>query len=232
MSEITDLRLLNKQKNEILKIVNKNNLSPKYFTWQNIEYSTGNSLGMVSEYICSKIYFKEGYYFTFNFDGFSYNPVYSPGEGKRTESFSVRSWSGLINTFNNWLENLKHEVDEPDLWVNLDKYKPTIGVDFDGDGEEKFSYEDVQNIKTQLDYIKNRLNESFALNETHNKHVDNQLEYLIETAKHQNIRDWRNIAIATFINIAATLTISSDKMPLYWQIISDGFKQVRHLLGI
>jgi len=231
---MVDQSLLKIQKNAIYKIISENDLNPNEFTWGNVEYEIGNSLGMVSEFICSKITCRQKHYFIFNTDGTHFKPNFSPGFDQKTTYINndYLTWKGAIKIFEKWLSVLKIEISEPDLWADLEKYKPTIGVDFDSDGEGKFSYEDVKNIETQLGYIKNKLNESFALNESHNKRIDNQLEYLVESAKRQNIRDWRNIAIATFFNIMVIIAISPDKMPLYWQIIRDGLKQVRHLLGI
>ena len=96
-----DQSLLKNQKNVIYKIISENDLNPNEFTRGNVEYKIGNSLGMVSEYICSKITCRQEHYFIFNTDGTHFKPQFSPGFFQKTTHIDddYLAWKDAIKIF-------------------------------------------------------------------------------------------------------------------------------------
>lgn len=203
------------------------------FKWDKTNHNKYTTSGRpAGSYICSVLRYDE-YYFSFNFNGRKYEPMFSPSENKRTEKLEEIYESELERVFLYWLLNLKKEVNEPDLWADLQKYRPTGEIPEIRDQEKnKFTYDQVDQLKVSFEKIKIEIISEFKLNEKQEKELGENIDYLVEAAKRQNMRDWRNLCIGTFMGLAMNLAVTPDKINRFWQIINDGFGVVRHFLGV
>ncbi len=230
-----DQTLLPSRKNQLFKSIQENGLNPADFKWGDKDFSIYSVTGrQIGNYKCSVLKFKDLGFFEFNNNGTHFKPKFSPGAYQRTTYIidDYKDWDFAYNVFKKWLKIIQIEYGQPDLWAEFEKYKSTIGKVVVEEINNNFSDDDVELIKVQLSSISESIKANFDLSSDKIGFIDNQIQYLVDSSRKQNIRNWRNLAIGTFMGIAANLAITSDKIPLYWQIIRDGFNSVRHLLGI
>ena len=100
--------LLKTQANDVLNAILANGLKPEDFAWD-----TGQTLTLRHT--------PSDYFFTFEPYAFEWGHQahYSPGEVSADVHRQVPSWDGQLSLVENWLSNLKREIQAPDLWSLL-----------------------------------------------------------------------------------------------------------------
>jgi hypothetical protein len=97
--------LLNTQANDVLNAVTTNGLDPEDFAW-------GDGTDPTLRHSLSGDYF-----FTFRLvDYGQHQAEYCPGNHTAYEDRRSGSWEGQLSLVNEWLTNLKREIQAPDLW--------------------------------------------------------------------------------------------------------------------
>ncbi len=216
--------LLNRQKNELLSIILNNGFDRSEFKWQHFTFTHGNELGMASEYACSNLIHKDGY-FKFNFNGFNYFPEFAPGRGQRTESLRADSWGFVKKIFTIWLENLRSEKDEPDLWSEFDKFKQHFNINAQSEYyNEKFSDEEKSKIILYLDKFKNEIVDHFNLVTEQNDFIIKQNLFLIEALDRSSKRDWWFLFLGVLASNAFYIPELMNNIPKYFFIIQKVFQ--------
>jgi hypothetical protein len=224
-----DLTLTKLQKNEIFELVINDSLPIANFHW--IEE---NDRWDVDEFSYSVLRFQDNYYFSFfraYCDG-NFKIFYQPGYYYHHVREDIKGWENVKRNFITWLSILKRHLEEPDLWAELARYKPTNELLLPTNNVTYFTYEQVENLKITLEKIKEEIIAEFQPNVEQILKLTEQIEYLVDEAKHQKIRDWQNICLGSFMSLALSLCITPDKIDTYWKIISTGFGVIRHYLGM
>jgi hypothetical protein len=138
----------------------------------------------------------------------------------------------MLDVFERWLENAKTEMETPDLWVELQKAGTLIALeDFANKGDDHFTPEQINELEIVLVKIKQDIIKEINPIGAKIEFLDEKISYLVESAKKQNLRDWRNIAFSTLVQIAVTLTITPEKMTFYGQMISSLINKIKFLIG-
>src|SRR5712692_991274 len=121
------MTLLKSQKNTIYKTIERAELSPRDFRW---EQRDGEPLGFPSSEQETLVHIPTGFYCMIV--NASINPrhrslgpydspgdyliLFEPGDESRVESFTGISLQWALRHIGDWLENIKREATEPDLW--------------------------------------------------------------------------------------------------------------------
>jgi len=112
------------------------------------------------------------------------------GDGPRLMSVAD-DWGPLLRT---WLEQLKVELGEPDLWA--ENGKQPLSELVEGEDNTPFTVEQQGHIAEVLGEIKRQAAETYGLPDDELKTLNIKLDYLIEAAKHTHRREWVILAIA------------------------------------
>jgi len=231
---VEDQTLIRSQKNLVFSIIEEEEFNPIYFSWSETIHEEGLPTGgYVSSYRCSVLKYNDEGYFEFNSSGKYFKPKYSPGEKQKTTYITddYLGWDSAIRIFRKWLGILKTEYGQPDFWKEVGKRQPFVTLQTSTDNTLKFSNEEVDQIKDRLREIKLNIEKNFELTSEQNNFLAQQIEYLVDSAKKQTIRDWRNILLGTIFSIATNLAISPDKLQMFSHLFDEGFKVIRHLIG-
>lgn len=226
-------QLLKSQKNEIFSQITHKGLNPANFRFQVSRYDyhsqTGRPLG---SYECSELVHEDGYFFKFNCIGSMYRPEYRPGWREISEKTSNQSWPGVIRHFGYWLDAVKTEISEPDLWAELGKFSSRLALPELKEGPKlRFSDTQIEEIKTALEKAEQEIIEEFKPTREQIQSIHECTQYLVDQAKRQDVKSWRYLVIGLFMSTAMDLAIDPNKFSRYWEIIGSALTKVRYLLG-
>ncbi|UCC80622.1 MAG: hypothetical protein JSW64_04485 [Candidatus Zixiibacteriota bacterium] len=220
------------KKNEIFILITRNQLQPTMFEWEENKYRTSTLTGRIGPCnVCSVIRYKERSYFAFNFASINYDPEFSPGIKRNVEKVNGKVWSQVLELFEKWLQKIKTEVLEPDLWEELVRFRPTSDLDkFDMQSECYFNFDEIRKLQEVFKQIKDALIADFDPDELTRKRMESRFEFLVDFAKKQKIGIWRDYCIGSLIVLAMELGAGPDKIGGYWRTVAEGFAETRHFL--
>jgi len=213
--------LLKSQKNEVFRFLQEVGLEPANFSW------TTHQVQDITE---PRLNYLDGkYYFHFGESG---NCIYSPGSKRIVHEISVPFWHELTTWVRDWASSLKREIDAPDLWAEIEKYRATLPL---VTGEqlvnEPIPAYEAEEISEKLQLFADKIEEQFKLNEEQSQFVRNKLNYLADAAKRQPRRDWEFMFIGVFIGIAFQLALEPTKAQQFWQFVKSIVGPFIHLIG-
>lgn len=192
-----DLLLLKSQKNEILIAIKKIGLNPENFNW-GISVSRFNTNVRVSRLD----YKNTNFYFVFDTYQESHYGKFSPGSSETVNTVSPGSWDLQMEYVEGWLNYLKREVEEPDLWELLSEEKDlNIFVSDDIVVSESIQIDDHDRIENNLNELKEYLLKFGEVNVSNQKIIMERLEYLNESSKRVNKKDWTLMLGGTLLSI-------------------------------
>ena len=106
--------LLKSQRNEILGLIKHHGFDPALFSW----VETPSDLN--SQFTISRLIYKQSdFFYSFEMEGEVHVAVFSPAEVSYIGSDYPGTWYRQKQSFAKWLNNLKKEEDEPDLWSSI-----------------------------------------------------------------------------------------------------------------
>lgn len=217
--------LLKTQKNDVLTVIKSTHLDPLKFRWD-MEQSTCSS-----DTKTPILRYGEGeYFFKFDFYGNKHYADFSPG----TEHINVKeltdTWKIQLILVSQWLTSLQKEVNDPDLWSELEKYRITEDPGFtEGSTNDPFTVHEVEQIVLCLDTIKENLETHIKDNVQHREFVDNKLNYLADAAKRQGRRDWIHTSIGVIVTISIALALAPEEARNIWSILKTAFSEMLKL---
>lgn len=215
------MKLLQSQRNQIFEIIQEYGLTPIQFEI----YDTRKNLNSTT--INTKVKFKSSdFYFSFETstnDKTDHTAAFSPGKDAYEETKFPRFWTSQIDTFKQWLEYLKREINAIDKWKRLDQEFSSLKINLEGDNQ-KFNFEEVKEIESKITLLQDRFKKFDLLPEQLNI-MNQKLDSLSELAKDMNRFDWRSLFLGTIMSIIIQLNVTQENANLIWNAIKDVFSQ-------
>lgn len=221
--------LLKTQKNEIFEILRGAGLEPADFSWSEEESLISEDL------IVSRLKYRDGrFYYQFDFSERTEAHWYecSPGQGIAVQSEYTATWAQQLYQTNTWANLLKSEIDAPDLWQEIEKYRATFSLA----PPEKLLNEPIpayeaEKIGDSLRVLAEDMKKHFELTQQQNEFVRSKLDYLVEAAKRQGRLDWVHTCIGVLITIAMGLAMSPEEASKLWEFARNLLGQFIRLIG-
>lgn len=206
--------LLRSQRRQVFDILREIGLEPADFSWAERE-ELGGAI------IVSKLNYREGsYHFQFSWHELSSWCVLCPGRYRSIEYEHPMNWKEQEASFRAWGQCLKREIESPDPWAELAKYKIVIGVESpDTVVNEPISAYEAEQIGGGLVRLAKRVEKELTLDNQSAELVRAKLNYLAEAAKRQRSRDWVYQAMGVCITTAMSLSQPPDKAGALWQLM-------------
>jgi len=223
--------LLNSQKNDIFRLIKSSGLNPVNFEWKETKSSRAHTSYAYGEVNPILKYKGTEYYFLINYDKLLYNVEFCPSEKiivGRVDT--ITSWDILLNYFIEWLDFLQRELEQPDLWEELFKYRPPPDTFSPDLANEPFNNQELKKISEGIDNIRAYLESEFDLSKEQQENVNEQLDYLVTAAQRQGRKDWYNILIAVVLQTCIYLAASPEQANTIWKLIKSSLKEIIQLL--
>jgi hypothetical protein len=206
--------LLRSQRKRIFEVLREVGLEPADFSWSEKE-ELGGSI------VVSKLHYQEGtYYFQFSWYELSSWCVLSPGRYRSLEYEHPMNWKEQEASFRAWAQCLKREIESPDPWAEMAKYRIAVGADLPEKvlNEPICAYEAEQVIKG-LARLAARIETELSPSQQGLALVRAKLEYLAEAVKRQRSRDWVYGALGVCVTMAMGLSQPPERAGTLWQLM-------------
>jgi len=227
------LLLLKTQKNEVFEILLNEGLEPANFTWSQEKGE------ILPNLIVSRLDYRGGhFYFKFDFalssrsKNFAYFCIFTPGGETIVYKDFPDDWVQQKAHIRSWAKLLKHEIEAPDLWQEIEKYRSTFSlVPSEELIDEPIPAYEVEQIIEALHLLAEKIKEQFKLTSEQNEFVRSRLDYLADAVKRQGRFTWVHTCIGVLMAIALKLALSPEAASLLWQLAKSLLGRFIHLIG-
>lgn len=214
MSDLDAVRnlLLRHQTNALFSFIQKVDLSPSDFSFHVKAEEQYDSGYPYYEHEIEIKYLTTNYYFIITmshnrFNGFRCRP----GLDNPIEGGHAADWVSVYEAFRNWMARLSLEVDEPDLWAELEKERQLVEAVSSTESDNiPFTPAEQSKISANIREIKEYVLKTHSLTEANIKFVESRFAYLEDASKRLGRKDWLEIAVNVFFTTAISLTFSSE----------------------
>ena len=208
------------QKKQVFDLLRESGLQPADFVWN--KEDVGSSL------VVSRLTHRYAdYYFQFSWLEMNAWCRFCPGEFRLEDSEHPRTWAEQIACFTQWAGRLKQDLDCPDVWDYLDKYRLVMSVHLAEQlHNEAISAYEAQDIDRHLGSLAEKLVTELDLNTGDSGFVLSRIGYLADAAKRQRSADWIYTTLGVCLTIAATLSLSEQDARAVWQHFENEIGQV------
>jgi hypothetical protein len=133
--------------------------------------------------------------------------------GKRVEADDHRDvWNIKGNVANLWLEELKKELDAPDLWASIGQEKVLSTAASSADLDNRpFTASEQSFIAVKLDEIRGYILEGQQLNSQEAEFVQREFADLKDSSRRFGRKDWLRVLLGVLIGQVINLALSPDK---------------------
>ena len=152
---------------------------------------------------------------------------YSPGDEYIVTACRAYGWKDRLRHVDQWLVNLKREMEEPDLWEEW-KRRGTLLTDLTGDiRNSPFCAAEIESVTLELTNLRKVIEKKFGQSLDHAKIIEAKIGYLQESLKRVGRIDWRNILIGSLMQIGLELALTQvqwkELLQLAWTALGKFF---------
>ena len=139
-----------------------------------------------------------------------YSVSYVVGDGSAW-SIDVYSWETLISRVSGWLKSVKHDLDTPDLWAELQREVDLLGAGSDEVTENTpFTPDEQKEIARRLRELAQYASNKYSLSGVQIQALDAKLDYLVKASGRVGRVDWRSIFIGTIFSFILSAALPSE----------------------
>jgi hypothetical protein len=215
--------LLRSQRTRVFTLLQEAALEPAEFSWAKEE--------IVGGILVSRLNYREGtYYFQFSSDELGAWCAACPGRYRSIDYEYPKDWQEQEGHFRSWTSHLKREVEVPDPWDILAKYRVAVGaLTAQGEGNEPICAQEADGIGHAMTHLGQRIGQELTLDPEAVTLVRGRFAYLAEAARRQRSRDWTYTALGVCATTAMSLSLSPEKAAALWQLIETEVRRVVHV---
>lgn len=205
--------LLRTQKRRVYEILRKTGLEPADFGWSREE--------IAGSLVVSRLSHRHGEYY-FLFSSYEMNSwcVACPGVYRSMDYQYPKSWQEQERIFQRWAECLKRELDAPDPWAELAKYRLVLDGETPVNGiNEPISAVEAEQIGQALTRLADRIARDLTQDTEQSLLVRAKFDVLAEAARRQRSQDWMYMALGVCTTMAKSLSLTEEQTVALWEAI-------------
>jgi hypothetical protein len=140
-----------------------------------------------------------------------YDTDYVIGDGPNWP-LRVYSWQTVIPRISRWLEDVKRDLETPDLWAELQRdAQLLLGATSDLDTENTPFTPDEQNkITTQLHDLAERARHKYSLSVAQLRDLNAKLDYLVNATRRFGRKDWLMVCAGVFLTLIVEAALPQE----------------------
>ena len=188
-------------------------LEPAEFSWTNEE--------IVERFIVSRLNHRGGQHY-FQFSSYELNAwcVACPGVYRTMDYRYPKTWEEQEGVFRQWAACLKQELEAPDPWEDLAKFRMVLNGEQSGEMvNEPISAIEAEQIGQGLVRLADRVVADLSLNGEQAPLVRAKMGYLADAARRERSRDWMYMVLGVWASTAAALQLSAEQAAGIWESI-------------
>jgi hypothetical protein len=149
-------------------------------------------------------------------EGVRYTIVRRPGGQRQIEWHSNMNWVSVVAWFKHWLDDLKRELETPDLWAAGFTANPATFSVPPPVENSPFTAAEQQQLRDQLDQILGAILTTQDLTDDQARIVRADLDYLKGAVGRIGRWDWLQVVIGTVGGWVLTSALPPDKVSEIW----------------
>jgi hypothetical protein len=206
--------LLHAQKKKVRDILREAGLEPAEFSWSNVE--------IVEKLTVSRLNYRGGEQYYFQFSSYEVNAwcVACPGRYRTMDYWYPKTWEEQEGIFRTWAQTLKRELDTPDPWVELAKYRLILNGEPSGDVvNEPIAAVEAERIGLALIGLGDSAARALSLDDERAALLRARLAYLADAARRERSRDWVYTVMGVWVSVAAALALTEEQAAALWGML-------------
>jgi hypothetical protein len=121
------------------------------------------------------------------------------------------SWQTLMPRISRWLEEVKQDLDTPDLWAELKREAQLLGADSSVVTENTaFTVDEQREVARRLKELGEYVSDMHSLSKTQRQVLEEKLDYLIDASARLGRKDWLIIFMGTILSFVLTATFAPE----------------------
>jgi hypothetical protein len=211
-------RLQKWQTNQIVKVIQEVGLDPKGFDLENndAEVSIKHKWSMS--------------YFTIVPDPSHYVGRHVVGDGVDWP-VDEYSWQSLVKRISRWLEDVKRDLEMPDLWAEIQRDSQLLfGAASDDVAENRpFTQAEQNAIAARLQALAEHARRTYSLSATQMRALEAKVDYLVNAAGRLGRIDWLNVCAGAILGYILNASLPSEAAR---DMLPALFRAIGHLYGL
>jgi hypothetical protein len=124
--------------------------------------------------------------------------------------YDAYSWQAATTRVSTWLQEVKRDLETPDLWAELRREVHLLGVGSNEVTENTlFTQDEQKQIAAQLQGLAKHVSDASRLSEAQMQILNEKIDYLIDGSRRLGRKDWLN----TFIGVTLGYLLSTALPP-------------------
>ena len=115
------------------------------------------------------------------------------GDSPFPSPYEAYSWEGLKRLVNRWLQDVKLDLNTPDLWAELQREAKLLGTSSNAITENTpFTADEQKELARRLDELAKYLSHTYSLPRAQMQTLEAKVEYLVQASGRLGRKDWFN----------------------------------------
>jgi hypothetical protein len=124
--------------------------------------------------------------------------------------YDAYSWQASTTRVGTWLQEVKRDLEKPDLWAELRREVQLLGVGSNEVTENTlFTQDEQKQIAEQLRGLAKHVSDASSLSEAQKQILKEKIDYLVDGSRRLGRKDWLN----TFIGVTLGYLLSTALPP-------------------
>jgi hypothetical protein len=151
-------------------------------------------------------------------------------EDDQTRPVRMLTWWGVLRRVRRWLSEVKNDLETPDLWADLQRQAGLLqAASEDVTENTPFTPAEQEEIATRLSAWAEHAQRAHSLSSAQMQVLAQKLEYLIEAARRMGRKDWINVCAGTILGYILTTSLPPGSAR---EMFLGVLRAVGHLFGL
>jgi hypothetical protein len=121
------------------------------------------------------------------------------------------SWESLIERIRSWLEDVKRDLEMPDLWAELQRDAQLLfGAPSDDTENTPFTPDEQNDIAARLQALAEHARRTYSLSAAQMRTLEAKLDYLADAARRLGRKDWLNVCAGAILGYILTASLPPE----------------------
>jgi hypothetical protein len=168
--------------------------------------------------------------FTIRSQGMGYDVSYVVGDGMEWPA-SAYSWQTIPTRICSWLEEVKRDLETPDLWVELQREAQLLSGTISDDVIENtlFTLDEQKEVAARLRALAEHARRTYSLTAAQMQALDAKLDYLANAARRLGRKDWVNVCAGAILSYVLTASLPPEAAR---DMLLNLLRAIGHLWGL
>ena len=221
-AQLQKFTLLKTQQTDVLSVIQQNDLNALDFSWAEEHLEAVPGFADACDVSILR-HDPTGYYFLFDARN-KHRVKFSPGANTTHQCEYPGPWSGAIGYVKQWAQDLKREIDAPDLWGEFLKERAV----FDAAGasvvdNSPFTVDEQKRVVETLLEVERFLLATQAADAELRESIDHRFRYLQGAVARLGRSDWFHTMIGVITSIAVSGLVTRERVSELFRFIADAF---------